>query len=164
MLSIRSAGFEDLPLIQTLAKEVWPSAYGKILSADQLSYMLDKIYSLPSLQHQLAILKHTFILAFEDDWPVGFASYSPKENSNAYHLQKIYVLTQQQGSGTGKFMLNHIINSVRTVGGKFLELNVNRQNKAKFFYEKLGFKIVQKTDNDIGHGYYMNGYIMKLEL
>lgn len=164
MLSIRSAGFEDLPVIQTLAKDVWPSAYDKILSADQLSYMLDKIYSLQSLQHQLAILKHKFVLVFEDNSPVGFASYSSKDESNAYHLQKIYVLPQQQGSGTGKFVLNHIINSIRTAGAQSLELNVNRHNKAKSFYEKLGFKIVKEADIDIGHGYYMNDYIMKLEL
>ncbi len=105
MLSIRSPGFEDLQLIQKLAYEIWPSAYGDILAADQLAYMLDKIYSLNSLQHQFAILKHTFILAFDDGNPVGFASYSANENSDSYHLHKIYVLPQQQGSGTGKFIL-----------------------------------------------------------
>ncbi len=164
MLSITNAGFEDLQLIQKLAYETWPSAYGDILSPDQLSYMLDKIYSLNSLQHQFAILKHTFILAFNDENPVGFASYSANENSDSYHLHKIYLLPQQQGSGTGKFILNAVINSIRIAGANSLDLNVNRHNKAKTFYEKLGFKVIKETDIDIGHGFYMNDYIMKLEL
>ena len=164
MLSIRNAGFEDLQLIQKLANEIWPSAYGDILIPEQLAYMLDKIYSPNSLQQQFAVLKHTFILAFDDDNPVGFASYSTNENSDSCHLHKIYVLPQQQGSGTGKFILNKIIDSIRFAGAKSLDLNVNRHNKARSFYEKLGFKIVKETDIDIGHGYYMNDYIMKLEL
>ncbi|MEO8110430.1 MAG: GNAT family N-acetyltransferase [Ginsengibacter sp.] len=164
MLSIRSAGFEDLQLIQKLAYEIWPSAYSDILATDQLAYMLDKIYSLSSLQHQFAILKHTFILAFENGNATGFASYSANENSDAYHLHKIYVLPQQQGNGTGKFILNKIIESIRSAGANSLDLNVNRYNKAKTFYERLGFKIMKETDIDIGHGYYMNDYIMKLEL
>ncbi len=164
MLSIKKAGFKDLPLIQKLAQEIWPSTYRDILTPDQLAYMLDKIYSLPSLQHQFAILKHISILVYEDDKAVGFASYSANENSSAYRLHKIYVLPQQQGSGTGKFILNQIINAIRATGATSLELNVNRHNKAKSFYEKFGFKVMKETDIDIGHGYYMNDYIMKLEL
>ena len=164
MFSIKVADVEDLPLIQKLALEIWPSAYSKILSEGQLSYMLEEIYSLPSLQHQLAILKHTFILIYENTRPVAFASYSPKENGKAYHLQKIYVLPEQQGTGTGKLIVSHIIKIASSAGAKSLELNVNRHNNAKNFYEKLGFKIVHELDIGIGNGYYMNDYIMKLEL
>ena len=34
-------------------------------------------------------------------------------------------------------------------------------NKAKEFYEKLGFSVIQEEDIDIGSGYYMNDYIME---
>ncbi len=165
MMSIKEAGLQDLPVIQRLAHQIWPTAYADILSPNQLAYMLDKIYSLPCLQHQLIILKHQFILVFDDDEPVAFVSYSFDESNKAtYHLQKIYLLPQLQGKGTGKFILNHIINSIRSSGGTSLELNVNRHNKARYFYEKLGFLVISETDIEIGHGYYMNDYIMKLEL
>jgi hypothetical protein len=41
---------------------------------------------------------------------------------------------------------------------------VNRYNKAKGFYEKLGFKVIGKEDIDIGNGYLMNDYVMQLEI
>ncbi len=157
-------GYEDLHIIQTLAHEIWPSAYADILSARQLAYMLDQIYSLASLQHQLIVLKHIFILALNDHTPVAFASYSVEETNSQYKLQKIYVLSRQQGTGTGKHILNHIINTVRAAGASSITLNVNRHNKARHFYESFGFKIKEEKDIDIGQGYFMNDYIMQLDL
>ncbi len=165
MMLIQNAGLQDLHVIHTLAHQIWPVTYAEILSPDQLSYMLDKIYSLSSLQHQLNILHHNFILVLDDTKPVAFASYSHEEADVAcYHLHKIYVSIKLQGTGTGKFILQHIIDAVRLSGGTSLSLNVNRHNKARYFYEKFGFHIISEADIDIGHDYLMNDYIMKLEL
>ncbi|MEO6637195.1 MAG: GNAT family N-acetyltransferase [Ginsengibacter sp.] len=164
MLTIKSAGLQELTTIQSLAHEIWPLTYRDILSPGQLEYMIDKIYSISSLQHQLVLLKHKFILAFNDGKPVAFASYSADDTNTRYKLQKIYVLPGLQGTGTGKFILNNIINIARVAGAVSIELNVNRHNKAKRFYENFGFKIMEEADIDIGQGYYMNDYIMKLEL
>jgi hypothetical protein len=43
-------------------------------------------------------------------------------------------------------------------------LNVNRYNKARFFYEKFGFKIIDEVDISIGNNYFMNDYVMELNL
>jgi hypothetical protein len=43
-------------------------------------------------------------------------------------------------------------------------LNVNRYNKALQFYLHMGMKRVSEGDFDIGHGYYMNDYIMGMEI
>ena len=165
MISIRSATADDLPVIHDLAHKIWPAAYSDILSTEQLEYMLDLIYSLTSLHHQLVDLKHNFFIVLNKYNPAGFASFSQKElNSATYRLHKIYVLPQQQGSGTGKLLLAHVINSIKSSGGTSLELNVNRHNKARHFYEKSGFKIIGEEDNDIGKGYFMNDFVMRLGL
>ena len=62
MKSIKTAVLNDLAVIRDLAYAIWPSAYGDILSPGQLQYMLDKIYSLSSLQNQLLNLHHNFII------------------------------------------------------------------------------------------------------
>jgi len=41
-------------------------------------------------------------------------------------------------------------------------LNVNRFNNAKYFYEKLGFIIVLEEKIEIGNGYIMDDFQMKL--
>jgi ribosomal protein S18 acetylase RimI-like enzyme len=165
MKLIKAAGINDMPIIHNLAHEIWPSAYGDILSPAQLKYMLNQFYSLSSLQKQVADLQHNFLIVSDEDFPVGFASFSPKEkDSSTYRLHRIYILPQQQGTGTGKLLLNHIINTIKKSEATALELNVNRHNKARSFYEKYGFTITGREDIDIGAGYFMNDYVMKLAL
>ena len=165
MISIKEAALKDLPVINNLAHAIWPSAYGEILSSGQLRYMLDKIYTLASLENQLLNLHHNFIIAYDENVPVGFASFSSKEEDiSVYHLHKIYVLPRQQGSGTGKMLLDFVVNAIKDRRATALTLNVNRYNKARFFYEKKGFTISGEVDIDIGEGYFMNDYVMELLL
>lgn len=164
MINIQVACIDDLPVIQKLAYKTWPSAYLGILGQEQLDYMLEKIYSLSSLEHQFSVLQHRFIIVFDDQIPVGFASYSAHLNSSIFHLNKIYVLPDQQGKNLGKLMLDFVINDIKKSGAKALQLNVNRHNKAIQFYERQGFQIIREEDIDIGSGYFMNDYVMELSL
>jgi ribosomal protein S18 acetylase RimI-like enzyme len=43
-----------------------------------------------------------------------------------------------------------------------LDLNVNRNNQAKHFYEKIGFNVIREEDIPIGP-YWMNDYVMRIE-
>lgn len=164
MIEIKRAEINDMPKVCELAHKIWPSAYSSILDEGQLEYMLNLIYSIPSLEHQYNVLKHHFILVFENEDPVGFASFSPHEDSSVYHLNKIYVLSGQQGKSIGKKILNYITEEIKKTGATTLQLNVNRHNKALRFYEKQGFKIITQEDIDIGEGYFMNDYVMELKL
>ena len=82
------------------------------------------------------------------------------------HLRKIYVMAGFQGKGIGKdlFQLasSHIKSEHPTTG--WMELNVSRNNKAIQFYERMGMKCLREGDFDIGNGYYMNDYIMGIEI
>ena len=163
MITLKSATENNLPVIADIARKTWPSAYSEILSPGQLEYMLELMYSLTSLTHQLVDLRHTFIIALEGNIPIGFASFSQKElNSDSYRLHKIYLLPGQQGAGRGKLLLDFVINLIKSAGGNSLELNVNRHNKARHFYEKSGFKIIGHEDIAIGKGYFMNDFVMRL--
>lgn len=163
MIEIRHAKITDLPIVQRLAYEIWPSAYLEILGKKQLEYMLEKIYSLSSLEHQFLVLKHQFILVVENETNIGFASFSAHQNSSVFHLNKIYVLPEKQGKNIGKKILNYIIAEIKKLGGTALQLNVNRNNKALYFYQKFGFNIIREEDIDIGSGYFMNDYVMELK-
>lgn len=164
MIKIKPAEINDLPVIRKLAYEIWPSAYGKILGKAQLDYMLDKIYSASALTHQMNVLKHHFILVSENKMPIGFAAFSAHINPFIYHLNKIYVLPDQQGKNIGKQILDYIISEIKKSGATSLQLNVNRHNKAFHFYEKQGFRIIREEDIDIGEGYFMNDYVLELKL
>ena len=161
--SIRQASLSDLEIIRELTFKVWPQTYAAILSESQINYMLDLMYSIPALTKQLTDPEHAFILVYDEELPVGFASYSPHHNEQ-WKLHKLYILPAMQGKGLGKLILDYIISDLRKRGINSLVLNVNRYNQASLFYKKLGFKIIEETDVPIGNGYFMNDYIMEIKM
>ncbi len=161
MIVVKKVGTEAVPVIKNLANIIWPLTYSEIITPQQVDYMMELIYSTSSLQKQIA-KGHQFIIAYDDDKPVAFASYSKKENlAPIYHLHKIYILPNQQGKGIGKQLLNYIKEDIAP--STTLQLNVNRYNKALQFYQKIGFRIISEEDIDIGNGFYMNDYILELK-
>lgn len=165
-MEVKKVSIEAIPVIQSLAYASWAVAYKDILSAAQMSYMLEMIYSTTSLLDQIENQRHQFILIFIGDTPAGFASYGfkPGDASPTFKLHKIYVDPGQHARGVGKTLLNYIRFDIISQGAKYLELNVNRQNKAVEFYKKMGFAIITEKDIPIGNGYFMNDYIMRLDL
>ena len=154
-------GKEALPVIQNLANIIWPATYSELVTPQQVDYMMELIYSNSSLQKQIE-KGHQFIIAYDDDKAVAFASYSAREdNPEVYKLHKIYILPNQQGKGIGKQLIDYIKNDI--IPASSLQLNVNRNNKALQFYQKIGFKIIAEEDIDIGNGFYMNDYIMEIK-
>jgi ribosomal protein S18 acetylase RimI-like enzyme len=162
MINIRTAGPTDIATIQQLASVTWAEAYKEILSPAQMQYMLDKFYSTDSLHQQMTEQQHRFILANDGAEAVAFAAYSPKSPTEptVFRLHKIYIHPNQQGKGTGKGLLEYIYNDIIAQDATALELNVNRHNRARSFYEKMGFAIIKEEDIDIGEGYWMNDYVM----
>ena len=164
MYHIRQATINDAETIRNLAIETWADAYSPILAQEQLDYMLAGIYSLENLSTQIKNNIQTYILLIENDEPVAFAAYSPREeDAEIYKLHKLYCLPKTQGKGYGKVLINEVAAKVLKAGKHTLDLNVNRYNKAKTFYEKMGFKVIYEEDIPIGP-YFMNDYVMRKEL
>lgn len=162
VILIRPASLNDIVAIQQIAHTTWPVAYGAILSAEQLEFMLAQSYSKESLTEQINT-GHSFLLAIEKGIPVGFASFNLLAPQK-YKLQKLYVLPTVHKNGAGKLLLDAVIEKVKETGAHSLQLNVNRNNKAIGFYQKMGFEIVEQVDIPIGHGYFMNDYVMEKPL
>lgn len=158
-LTIQKADIPDIPVIQTIAYQTWPVAYGAILSRAQLEYMLANMYSEEALRKQMES-GHQFYLAVNENGPLGFASVS-EETSEIFKLNKLYVLPNIQKTGAGKGLLHAVIQYAGSKKGKRLQLQVNRHNDAKNFYIKQGFRIIREADIDIGNGFFMNDFIME---
>lgn len=163
MTGIRKAGTDDIMLIKELTMQVWPQTYIPIVGEDQVAYMLDRFYTREALMAQME-QGHSFIIGYDGDEPVAFASWSEIE-PHVYKLHKLYISTGQQGKGVGRSMISYIVDEIRKEAATFLCLNVNRyNNSAKAFYEKVGFKHVTDEDIDIGNGYFMNDHVLNLAI
>ncbi|MFD0750401.1 GNAT family N-acetyltransferase [Mucilaginibacter calamicampi] len=164
MPDIRAATVDDVETIRQLADAIWRPTYSPILSPEQLDYMLAEIYSTEKITTQITQGQQTYLLLIEDGVPVAFAGYSPREeDADIYKLHKLYCLPSTQGKGYGKLLIDKVCADVIAAGKNILDLNVNRYNRAKSFYEKLGFVVVYGEDIPIGP-YWMNDYVMRKQL
>jgi GNAT superfamily N-acetyltransferase len=164
MISLRKAKEEDVGIIQSIGTITYGPTYTHLLGQEQVDYMLAKFYSRSALLSQF-IEGHNFIIATEGSKDLAFVSYSIVDHDrHVYKLHKLYVLPEAHGKGLGKFLINEVVDKAREAGGKILQLNVNRYNKAKDFYEKAGFVIKETADIEIGGGFFMNDYIMELPI
>ena len=164
MFTARKASVEDCGLIREMACVAFPDTYKTILSPEQLDYMMEWMYSEQSLREQLCG-GHVFYIASCDGEPCGYVSVE-RQGERLFHLQKIYVLPRFQGCGAGAFLFRTAVAHVRALQPEAcrMELNVNRGNRALRFYEHMGMRRLREGDFPIGNGFYMNDYIMGLDL
>lgn len=164
MYSISPLKDNQLSIVRDLAFKIWPNAYGQILSSEQLEYMLNKFYSIDALVQQLQMGQCFFIIE-DNSEAIGFLAYEINCNeSNQLKIHKIYVLDTYQGKGVGRLLIDFAIETAKRKQQKGVFLNVNKFNKAQFFYEKLGFTIVKDEVIDIGNNFVMDDYVMELPL
>ena len=164
MILLRKAKEEDIIIIADLAERIWPQTYSSYISEEQLRYMLNMMYNKGELLLQLQ-KGHTFLIASEEGKDIGFAGFSIIDSAHhAYKLHKLYVLPETHGKGVGKILINEVVNLAARAGGKTLQLNVNRNNNAKDFYLKAGFRIKETVDIEIGNGFLMNDYVMEIAI
>ncbi|WP_295938647.1 GNAT family N-acetyltransferase [uncultured Alistipes sp.] len=164
MLTIRRATADDCPLIRTLAEEVFPATYCGIITPAQMEYMMEWMYSRESLLAQMD-RGCVWFIASSNDEPCGYLSLQ-QVGKDLFELHKIYVLPRFQGLGAGEFLFHQAVGYIRSVHPApcSMELHVNRQNRAVGFYERLGMRKLREGDFQIGDGFYMNDYIMGLEI
>jgi ribosomal protein S18 acetylase RimI-like enzyme len=174
-IKITLAGLNDRDFIRSVSERTWPSTYGHIISQEQIDFMLEWMYSDDSLATQMNTGCEFYIASIKkenEQWDaVGFCSVSPEEENNgtekvegskAHKLNKLYVLPTAQGTGAGKALLNQAIEIAKASDSSSLFLQVNKQNSAYTFYLKHGFIKEAEFKFDIGNGFYMDDYVMRL--
>ena len=132
-MKISVASKEQLLIVQQLAHKIWPDTFEKILSPEQIDYMLEIMYSKDSLEKQLQNNK-IFLLVEDENRFVGFVSYELNcDNFNKTKIHKLYVLPETQGKGIGKQLIEFIADIALANQNTSLILTVNKYNKAKDF-------------------------------
>jgi diamine N-acetyltransferase len=165
VVKILQASLSDIPAIRSIAEETWWPTYTPIISADQIRYMLNAIYSAETLQKVIEDGSQVFLILSDETGPQGFAAFGQKPGNPAIcKLHKLYVLPENRGKGYGKMLIAAVKDRIATLQAHTLDLNVNRYNDpARVFYEKAGFKVVGEEDIPVGP-YLMNDYVMRLDL
>ncbi len=164
-MQIVEATTDHIYNIQVLSNVIWPATFSNILSQEQISYMMDMMYSTSALEKQINELNHHYLLAEEDGEYLGYLSYELNyKGTPITKIHKIYVLPSIQGKGVGRLFIDAVSKLALKNNNRLLSLNVNRYNRAIDFYKRMGFDFFASENIEIGNGFLMEDYVMNKDL
>lgn len=150
-MPLRPATLDDVTLIQDLANESWKDTYGKILSQEQLEYMLDLMYSSENIVKQMnQETYHYHIIQNQQLDPVGFIGFETNYEENTTKLHRLYLIPSAKGLGLGKATIDQLKIWTKVYNNNRIILTVNKSNSAKEMYEKQGFKAYHEGISILG--------------
>ena len=159
-ISFKKATITDIPLIRSLAERIWWKHYPDIISGEQISYMLEMMYSEGSIRQQMEN-GQDYTIVYADGQATGYYAVSEKSPGH-FFLHKFYVEVDRHRKGIGSAAFQHMKEN-DCKGFAEIRLQVNRRNiKAINFYFKHGFTIDYADDVQIGGGYSMDDFFMVL--
>ncbi|MBL9116198.1 MAG: GNAT family N-acetyltransferase [Verrucomicrobiaceae bacterium] len=156
------ASREDLPVIEMLARKIWPAVYPGIISQEQISYMLEWMYSQTQLEADLE-RGVEFYLLLQGEVTCGFVGLEVSERVLTLH--KLYLLPENIGNGLGGTCLQRVAEMARARGCRSVILRVNKHNsKAIRAYLRQGFVFESELVADIGGGFVMDDHVMRKDV
>lgn len=160
-MQIRLAQKSELPILENLARQIWPPTYAGIISTAQIDFMLDWMYSTSTLEKQLQE-EHEFYILAKEGKDIGFIAleWTINQNIPSIKINKLYVLPSNHGLGGGRKLLLKALERAQQTQITKLFLQVNKANKAVDFYEKQGFTVQEEAIFEIGNGFVMDDYVM----
>jgi GNAT superfamily N-acetyltransferase len=161
-MKIRKALISDIPLIIEIAEKAWRPTYEHILMEQQTVYMLDLMYNSLTLENQING-NIAFFMVDVDQETVGYFALE-NFNESLVKLHKLYLDPTKKNMGLGKIIIQYIKDWAQAHKKNRIQLNVNKNNSAVQFYQKMGFLIIDELILDIGKGYVMDDFIMQLDL
>lgn len=155
----------QLSQVQSLAHSIWHQHYPGIISQAQIDYMLKRGYDLSVLRDEVNSQTCIYQLAMVADIAVGFVGFDRRTNQGLCKLHKLYVLDSARGNGVAGLLLQTVKDHVHDINGQGIILQVNKTNQlAIAAYQRWGFTCQQELVVDIGQGYVMDDYLMRLDL
>jgi O-acetyl-ADP-ribose deacetylase (regulator of RNase III)/RimJ/RimL family protein N-acetyltransferase len=153
----------DIEAVARLASTIWNEYYVPIIGQEQVNYMVNAFQSAESIERQIKSENQEYYLIYHLAEPSGYICI--KLSGNDLFLSKFYLVKQRRGTGLGKEGLKFIIGRAKELRANKITLTVNKNNINSInAYYKLGFRNTGSVVTDIGAGFVMDDYTMKLDL
>lgn len=146
-IQIRVARIEDAELIADLSRQTFIETFAARNTKENMDKFLKESFSEEILINEVGAPNNIFLLASEDEQPVGYVML--KEDNNppelsgikSIEVSRIYITQSYLGKGIGKLMMKECINIAIERKKDFIWLGVWEHNiRAIDFYLKWGFQ------------------------
>ena len=156
---------EQIETLSKLAETIWHECYSKILSNEQIEYMLTVEQSPESLKEQIQNGTSYYVIEI-DHTPVGYYAYELRNDDALYgkeyiFISKMYLRADIRHKGLASLIMKQLRKYARKNGLEYFKLYVNRKNEhAISVYKHKGLRIISEIDRDLGNGFTAEDYIM----
>lgn len=152
-MKIRLANKDDIEAISQFSIKTYLDAFSSVFDSLEIEHGL----STRSVSFYRNIFdKDTILLAENGNQIIGYAQFGDTTFTfegilaGDQELQRIYVLSNYQGKGIGRLLIDAALAHPRLKNAKNIYLDVYEKNiRAQKLYKLFGFEEVGKIDNDI---------------
>ncbi len=155
-IEIKKVKHKDLELLREISIETFTDTFAAQNSAENMKNYLERAYNHKQLESELANNFSQFYFVYLDNELAGYLkvnineAQSEKMPEDTMEVERIYIRTNFQRKGLGKYLINKAIEIATTLNKKSIWLGVwEKNNNALTFYKKMGF--VQNG----AHSFYM---------
>jgi len=146
---IRPMTYDDIELVQQIAKVSWHHTYKGIIPEDVQQQFLNMAYSIPMLQKRME--KTNMLLAEVDGKIVGFAAFTRTDEDGDAELTAIYLLPEYQQMGIGTQLFEAGLELIQDADQLFVYVECDNVN-GRSFYEAKGFELMDEFE-ELFQGY-----------
>lgn len=145
---------DDLQLIQYIGRATYEPYYPHLWHSGGLDWYMERCFGSDALRQDFENPDIIYYLAIEQPAQIiGFLKlvlHRPVPDGSADHalyLEKIYLLPEWMGRGTGQQLIDYVLNLAATRGFDAVWLNVMKTGPVRA-YERAGFRTVGETSFD----------------
>lgn len=158
---VKASKQQDFIQIENLAKIIWREHFTPIIGAKQVEYMLEKFLSANAMIKSVENENYEFYELYEEKERIGFVAIHPEEEM--LFLSKLYIRKDKRGKGFASMALRFLKEICKERNLKGIWLTCNKYNNHTLaVYKHMGFEIFEEAVNDIGHGYVMDDYYLRI--
>ena len=146
MYTIRTAGMDDVPLLQALGVETFTETFADYNSAENMKRYLDKSFSKEQMEKEILDPAGEFLLLMDRSITAGYARIKEgtlpgQPTLRAMEIERIYARREYVGKKAGSTLMEACLDRARRKGYHTVWLGVWERNaRAIHFYERWGFE------------------------
>ncbi|MEK4405171.1 GNAT family N-acetyltransferase [Sporosarcina sp. FSL K6-6792] len=125
--------------VQQIVFKTWNETYKDIIPAEIQKKFINRSYSEAML---LKRMEKTYVLVAEcEGIPIGFSSFTKKDEDGDSELTAMYILPSHQKMGYGKKLVEYSLSLLSDAQKLFVYVD-ERNTVGRAFYEKQGFELL----------------------
>ena len=145
-VTIKKCTIEDFEILRELSIKTYYETFAHLNTPEDMEAYLEDAFNKDKLRHELCDPNSLFFLLFVNERPAGYLklnetpSQTDINDNESLEIERIYVTSEFQGTGVGKYLMELAIAIATGYGKQYAWLGVWEKNeKAIRFYKKNGF-------------------------